>query len=219
MVVRLARVAVQAAILVTPMEAMAAVPVPISLARLLPLGSTLARALAWQHNKGKHMQIEIIETGNVLTEAEFYDLHPTTAFPQPLTDDALADFSARLFDEPVDVDALRSAARAQIEQWRDQQEHEGITFTHDGRAWDGGLIVRQRLQPVVSLPALPPGFFWTDHDNNDVPVTLSELRELSAAHEVALVTRGFEIHARQRAMKAAVAGMDAEQLQVFAPGW
>lgn len=79
--------------------------------------------------------------------------------------------------------------------------------------------MRQRLQPVVSLPALPPGFFWTDRDNNDVTLTLSELRNLSAAHEVALVTRGFEIHARQRAMKTAVAEMDAEQLQAFAPGW
>lgn len=164
-------------------------------------------------------QIQIISTGAVLTASDFYELHPTTAFPSPLTDEVLADFGARLFDEPVDVEALRSSARAQIEQWRDQQEREGITFMHDGRAWDGGLIVRQRLQPVVILPALPPGFFWTDHDNNDVPVTLSELRELSAAHEVALVTRGFEIHARQRAMKTAVAEMDAEQLQAFAPGW
>lgn len=165
------------------------------------------------------MMLELIKTGAVLTEADFYDLHPTIGFPQPLTDEALARFGARVFTPPMDVEALRSAARAQIEKWRDQQEHEGLTFTHDGRAWDGGLIVRQRLQPVVSLPALPPGFFWTDHDNNDVPVTLSELRELSAAHEVALVTRGFEIHARQRAMKTAVADMDAEQLQVFAPGW
>lgn len=165
------------------------------------------------------MQIEIIKTGAVVAERDFYEMHPTTAFPQPLTDEVLAGFGARLVVAPVDVDALRSAARAQIEQWRDQQEHEGLTFMHDGRAWDGGLIVRQRLQPVVSLPALPPGFFWTDHDNNDVPATLSELRELSAAHEVALVTRGFETHARQRAMKAAVAEMDAEQLQAFAPGW
>ncbi len=164
-------------------------------------------------------QIQIISTGAVLTASDFYELHPTTAFPSPLTDDVLADFDARVFVKPVDVEILRGSARAQIEQWRDQQEHEGLTFTHDGRAWDGGLIVRQRLQPVVSLPALPPGFFWTDHDNNDVPVTLSELRELSAAHEVALVTRGFEIHARQRAMKTAVAEMDAEQLQAFAPGW
>lgn len=165
------------------------------------------------------MQIEIIKTGAVVAERDFYEMHPTIGFPQPLTDEALARFGARLVVAAVDVETLRSAARAQIEQWRDQQEHEGLTFTHDGRAWDGGLIVRQRLQPVVSLPALPPGFFWTDHDNNDVNLTLSELRDLSAAHEVALVTRGFEIHARQRAMKAAVAEMDAEQLQVFAPGW
>lgn len=164
-------------------------------------------------------QIQLIESGEVITQTDFFNEHPTIAFPQPLTDEALAGFGARLVVAAVDVGALRSAARAQIEQWRDQQEHEGLTFTHDGRAWDGGLIVRQRLQPVVSLPALPPGFFWTDHDNNDVPLTLSELRELSAAHEVALVTRGFEIHARQRAMKAAVAEMDAEQLQAFAPGW
>ena len=165
------------------------------------------------------MMIELIKTGVVVSESDFYDLHPTIGFPQPLTDEVLADFGACVYTPPVDVETLRSAARAQIEQWRDQQEHEGITFTHDGREWDGGLIVRQRLQPVVNLPALPPGFFWTDHYNNDVPVTLSELRELSAAHEVALVTRGFEIHARQRAMKSAVAEMDAEQLQSFAPGW
>ena len=163
--------------------------------------------------------IELIKTGAVVAESDFYDLHPTIGFPQPLTDEDLARFGARVFTPPVDVEALRSAARAQIEQWRDQQEHEGLTFTYDGRTWDGGLIVRQRLQPVVNLSALPPGFFWTDYDNNDVPLTLSELRELSAANEVALVTRGFEIHARQRAMKTEVAEMDAEQLQAFAPGW
>lgn len=165
------------------------------------------------------MKIQLIATGEVMSDRDFYDLHPNTSFPFPLSDDVLSGFGARVFIEPIDIDVVRSTARSQIEQWRDQQEHEGLTFTHDGRAWDGGLIVRQRLQPVVSLPALPPGFFWTDHDNNDVPVTLSELRDLSAAHEVALVTRGFEIHARQRAMKAAVAEMDAEQLQAFAPGW
>ena len=163
--------------------------------------------------------IELIKTGEVVSLIDFYDLHPNTAFPIPLSDDVLADFGARIFAPPIDIDALRSAAREQIEKWRDIQENDGLTFMHDGRAWDGGLIVRQRLQPVVSLPALPPGFFWTDRDNNDVPLTLSELRELSAAHEVAMVTRGFEIHARQRAMKTAVADMDAVQLQAFAPGW
>ena len=165
------------------------------------------------------MMIELIKTGEVVSLIDFYDLHPNTSFPTPLSDDVLADFGARIFAPPIDIDALRSAAREQIEKWRDIQENDGLIFLHDGRAWDGGLIVRQRLQPVVRLPALPPGFFWTDRDNNDVPVTLSELRELSAAHEVALVTRGFEIHARQRAMKSAVAEMDAEQLHSFTPNW
>ena len=165
------------------------------------------------------MKIKINDSNEIISEIEFYEMYPTTAFPQPLTDEVLADFGACVFTPPANVEALRSAARAQIEQWRDQQENAGITFMHEGREWDGGLIVRQRLQPVVSLPALPAGFFWTDHDNNDVPVTLSDLRDLSAAHEVALVTRGFAIHARQRAMKAAIAEMDAEQLQVFTPNW
>lgn len=165
------------------------------------------------------MQIEIIGSGTLVAERDFYEMHPTVAFPQPLTDEVLADFGARIVPVPADVDALRVKAVASIEQWRDIEERAGITFWHEGRVWDGGLIVRQRLQPVVSLSSLPPGFFWTDHDNNDVSVTLSELRDLSAAHEVALVTRGFEIHARQRALKTAVAEMDAEQLQAFAPGW
>eukprot|EP01034_Spumella_vulgaris_P002276 gene2276-2959_t len=143
------------------------------------------------------MQIEVIETGQVLSESDFYDRHPCVVFPRPLTDEVLHDFGARLHVPPLDVDALRTAARVQIEQWRDTQEQAGLVFAHDGRAWDGGLIVRQRLQPVVSLQALPTGFFWTDHDNHDASMTLQQLRDLSAAHEEALVARGFQIHARQ----------------------
>lgn len=41
-------------------------------------------------------QIEIIETGAILTERDFYDMHPTIGFPQPLTDGVLADFGARI---------------------------------------------------------------------------------------------------------------------------
>ena len=42
------------------------------------------------------MQIEIIKTGAVVAERDFYEMHPTIGFPQPLTDEALADFGARL---------------------------------------------------------------------------------------------------------------------------
>lgn len=42
----------------------------------------------------KHIQL--IESGEVITQTDFFNAHPTVAFPQPLTDDALADFGARL---------------------------------------------------------------------------------------------------------------------------
>ena len=111
----------------------------------------------------------------------------------------------------------QAAAHARIEAWRDSQERASIVFEHDARLWDGGLQTRQRLQPVVALAALPGGFFWTDADNNDVPVSLDDLRTINAAHETAIVMRGFEIHAGQRAMKAALEALDLQELQSFDP--
>lgn len=165
------------------------------------------------------MQIEITKTGAVVTERDFYEMHPTTSFPQPLTDEVLAGFGARLRPVQPDIELLKTDAKLKIEQWRDTQEKNSIIFTHNGRSWDGGLKVRQRLQPVIALETLPAGFFWTDHDNNDVPMTLQELRDLNAEHEVALVTRGFEIHALQRRMKSEISEMQVEQLLTFEPAF
>lgn len=114
------------------------------------------------------------------------------------------------------VQAL-AVAHARVEAWRDQQEALPIVFAHADREWDGGLVTRQRLQPVIALAELPPGFFWTDHANEDVPVSLAELGALNAAHEAALVLRGFEIHAAQRAMKSALQTLELPQLQAFEP--
>lgn len=113
--------------------------------------------------------------------------------------------------------SAHAVAHARIESWRDAQERAPIVFEHAGHAWDGGLQTRQRLQPVVALDALPDGFFWTDADNNDVPVSLADLRALNAAHEAAIVLRGFEIHAAQRAMKSALETLELAQLQAFDP--
>lgn len=123
------------------------------------------------------------------------------------------------FDALHEAAQLRTTAHTAIERWRDTQESEGMFFEHAGRRWDGGLIVRQRLQPVLLLPALPPGFFWTDAGNADVPMDMPALQALAAAHEQALVIRGFEIHARQRAMKNALDAMTRDELLAFAPGW
>ena len=113
--------------------------------------------------------------------------------------------------------SAHAAAHAHIEYWRDAQERAPLVFEHAGHAWDGGLATRQRLQPVVALDALPDGFFWTDADNNDVPVSLDDLRALNAAHEAAIVLRGLEIHAAQRAMKSALESMGMTDLQAFDP--
>ena len=113
--------------------------------------------------------------------------------------------------------SAHAAAHARIESWRDAQERAPIVFEHAGHTWDGGLQTRQRLQPVVALDALPDGFFWTDANNTDVPVSLAELQALNAAHETAIVLRGFEIHAAQRAMKSALESMDQTDLQAFDP--
>lgn len=110
--------------------------------------------------------------------------------------------------------------RAEIEAWRDAEEQAAIVFTHAGRDWDGGLRVRQRLQPVIALPELPEGFFWTDHDNNDVPVTLADVQALNVAHEAALVLRGWQIHTRQREMKEEVASLtDPADVAAYVVGW
>ena len=100
---------------------------------------------------------------------------------------------------------LQEDAYVKIQKWRDAQEASPFVFEHSGREWDGGLVTRQRLQPVTNLPQLPDGFFWTDAANNDVPMNIESLKQLNAAHEQALVIKGFEIHAQQRAWKNAVA--------------
>lgn len=114
-------------------------------------------------------------------------------------------------------DEALKAAHARIQSWRDAEEAKPITFEHAGRVWDGGLVTRQRLQPVLALESLPEGFFWTDAGNNDVPVTLTDLMALNQAHEAALVQEGFRIHALQRQMKSAIESMTLEQLKAFKP--
>lgn len=119
-----------------------------------------------------------------------------------------------------DLAAAVAAVVATINNWRDEQEQALIVFDHGGRQWDGGLVVRQRLQPVIALAALPEGFYWTAADNVDVPMTLAELGDLNAAHEAAIVARGWQIHARQRAMKNEVAALETvEAVRAYVVGW
>ncbi|MCH5444948.1 DUF4376 domain-containing protein, partial [Salmonella enterica subsp. enterica serovar Muenchen] len=80
-----------------------------------------------------------------------------------------------------------------------------------------------RLAPVTAMAKagkLPAGFFWTDADNIDVPVTADELTALEAAMQQNMVLQGFRIHERQRRMKEEVDKLtDYKAIQQYTVGW
>ncbi|EMB3124702.1 DUF4376 domain-containing protein [Salmonella enterica] len=124
---------------------------------------------------------------------------------------------------PEMLTAAKQAKHAEINNWRDTQENGSIIFTLNGHKWDCGKASQTRLAPVVAVAksgALPPGFFWTDADNIDVPMTADELTALEAAMQQNMVLQGFRIHERQRQMKEEVGKLtDYKAIQDYIIGW
>lgn len=121
------------------------------------------------------------------------------------------------------LDGLRRQKQDEISRWRDRQENGNIIFELDGHRWDGGKASQERLAPVVAAAnagMLPEGFFWTDADNHDIPVTAVFLQKLEASMVQAMVMQGFKIHERQRQMKEEVAELaDINAITAYQPGW
>ncbi|QKJ68018.1 DUF4376 domain-containing protein [Deefgea piscis] len=123
-------------------------------------------------------------------------------------------------EKQAELDARsRERVTLQINNWRDQQEQTGFLFGHAEHTWDGGVAVATRLQNSVKMPSLPNGFYWTDADNVDVPMTHLQLSHLNAAHDQAIFAQGFRIHDRQRTMKAEVEKLSGEALAAYVVGW
>ncbi|EIE5007044.1 DUF4376 domain-containing protein [Salmonella enterica] len=124
---------------------------------------------------------------------------------------------------PEMLSAAKQAKHAEINAWRDAQESGSIIFTLNGHHWDCGKASQARLAPVVAVAkygSLPSGFFWTDADNIDVPVTPEELTALEAAMQQNMVIQGFKIHERQRQMKEELAPLtDPFAVRQYAVGW
>lgn len=124
---------------------------------------------------------------------------------------------------PEMIQAAKDQKHAEINAWRDVQENGSIIFTLNGHKWDCGKAPQTRLAPVVAVArtgALPPGFFWTDADNIDVPMTADELTALEAAMQQNMVLQGFKIHERQRQMKEDVDKLtDYKAIQNYVVGW
>ncbi|EEN8048486.1 DUF4376 domain-containing protein [Salmonella enterica] len=124
---------------------------------------------------------------------------------------------------PEMLTAAKQAKHDEINAWRDAQENGSIIFTLNGHKWDCGKASQTRLAPVIAVAksgALPPGFFWTDADNIDVPMTADELTALEAAMQQNMVLQGFKIHERQRQMKEEVDKFtDYKAIQNYVIGW
>ena len=126
-------------------------------------------------------------------------------------------------NDDMAVEEARRMKNAEINAWRDAREASGYVFEHRGRKWDYGKETMTRLGMSASAArggVLPEGFFWTDAENNDVPMTADELISLSDAAGKAMFRKGLEIHIRQREMKKAIAELsDSETILAYRVGW
>ncbi|OJR11536.1 hypothetical protein BK375_25450 [Escherichia coli] len=126
-------------------------------------------------------------------------------------------------NDDMAVEEARRMKNAEINAWRDAMEASGYVFEHRGRKWDYGKETMTRLGMSASAArggVLPEGFFWTDAENNDVPMTADELISLSDAAGKAMFRKGLEIHIRQREMKKAIAELsDSETILAYRVGW
>ena len=126
-------------------------------------------------------------------------------------------------NDDMAVEEARRMKNAEINAWRDAMEASGYVFEHRGRKWDYGKEAMTRLGMSASAArggVLPEGFFWTDAENNDVPMTADELISLSDAAGKAMFRKGLEIHIRQREMKKAIAELsDSETILAYMVGW
>lgn len=126
--------------------------------------------------------------------------------------------------QPPELADFIAAKHAEINTWRDNQERENLLFDHDGQQWDGGVDSKNRMDETLALAnalgGLPADFFWTTADNQDIPMDLPTLQALAGALAAARGLRGFDIHARQRQMKAEVAELtNIDAVTAYLVGW
>lgn len=123
--------------------------------------------------------------------------------------------------EPVTVEEAYQAKYAEINAWRDAQESdESATVEAGGVLYDAGPSSRSRIESYLTIGTAPD--FWTSADNVDIsPFDIDMLKAI----QVAILTRGFEIHARQRALKTeldalyASEGVTAEEIESLVVGF
>ncbi|EEO7205269.1 DUF4376 domain-containing protein [Salmonella enterica subsp. enterica serovar Rubislaw] len=146
-----------------------------------------------------------------------------------------ADYGRQLFDDlkagkygPVTpftvtsemIQTAKDQKHAEINAWRDEQENGRITCTYNGNPYDADKQSKNRIDDVIEAGGLPDGVKWTDARNNDISLSLSDLKALQKIMVVAMAIQGGKIHERQRKMKGEVDALtDYKAVQNYVVGW
>jgi len=100
----------------------------------------------------------------------------------------------------------RAEKITQLKRWREAMQNGTVEHTVGGTARRFQMDERSRglLDSAITVFSagvpVPPGFFWTDADNNDVPMTLADLVALAGA----MADRVQRAHATYRALRQQV---------------
>lgn len=113
------------------------------------------------------------------------------------------------------LDLLRQAKRGDVNAWRNAQESNNDWLVEvEGVSWNAGPASRARILATLQSNFTPP--FWTDASDVDQTVTIPFLQALYTD----IIEVIFDVHARQREMKAEIAGLTTiEDVNSYVIGW
>lgn len=163
-------------------------------------------------------QIQLIEPGEVITQTDFFNAHPTVAFPQPLTDDALADFGARLHVPEAPLEDRRAAALERIKNERDRRKYLGIKVgAHWFHSDDPSRI--QQLALAMMGAAIPAGLHWKTLTTTPPPVFVEMTPALAQGIFTATAASDAAIFAAAETHRVAMEASDTPESYDITGGW
>ncbi|HFW4796561.1 TPA: DUF4376 domain-containing protein [Salmonella enterica subsp. diarizonae serovar 60-67:z35:-] len=192
--------------------------------------ATVKDARNGRYNENGTISAEVLFSDTFEADGKTPKYLPFTASENDTTDygrQLFADLVAGKYGEikpftvtPEMLTAAKATKHAEINAWRDLQENGRITCIYNGSTYDADKESKYRLDNVIEAGGLPDGVKWTDANNNDIALSLSDLKALQKIMVVAMAVQGGKIHERQRQMKGEVEKLtDYKAVQNYIVGW
>lgn len=163
-------------------------------------------------------QIQLIESGEVITQTDFYNAHPTVAFPQPLTDEVLADFGARLHAPEIPLEDHQAAAWERIKAERDRRKYLGVKVgAHWFHSDDPSRI--QQLALAMMGASIPTGMQWKTLTTTPSPVFVTMTQTIAAGIFQNTAASDAAIFAAAETHRIAMEASPTPETYDFTGGW